>query len=178
MYQVGDLIAYGGSGICRVTDINTRNVPGMKQNQLCYILEPLYQNCTISTPVEANQVFMRPVITKNEAEQLIDMIPTIQVKTYQDRTVNELGERYKQTLKQYSCLDLIKLTMSIYAKKQKSEGNKRKLGSVDEHYMKRAEDLLYGELAVALDIPKDEVPDYIRDRIGDKREDIGYADRE
>ena len=32
--------------------------------------------------------------------------------------------------------------------------------------MKRAEDLLYGELAAALDIPIEEVGDYIEARIG------------
>ena len=35
-------------------------------------------------------------------------------------------------------------------------------GQMDQRYMKRAEDVLYGELAAALDIPMEEVPDYIR----------------
>ena len=32
---------------------------------------------------------------------------------------------------------------------------------MDERYLKRAEELLYGELAVALDIPREEVAGYI-----------------
>ena len=37
--------------------------------------------------------------------------------------------------------------------------------------MKRAEELLFGELAAALDIPKDRVPEYIADRVSEKRSD-------
>lgn len=33
---------------------------------------------------------------------------------------------------------------------------------MDERYRKRAEETLYGELAVALDIPKDSVEEYIK----------------
>ncbi len=37
--------------------------------------------------------------------------------------------------------------MSIYAKKQDLEAHKRKVGALDQRFMKRAEDLLFGELA-------------------------------
>ena len=49
------------------------------------------------------------------------------------------------------------------------EGGK-KLASVDERYLKMAEDSLYGELAVALDIEKDEVEKFIASHIEEKEE--------
>ena len=55
--------------------------------------------------------------------------------------------------------------MSIYAKKQDLEAHKRKVGALDQRFMKRAEDLLFGELAAALDIPREEVPGYIARRV-------------
>ena len=61
--------------------------------------------------------------------------------------------------------------MSLRAKKQGLEQQKRKFGAVDERFMKRAEELLFGELAAALDIPKDRVPEYIADRVSEKRSD-------
>ena len=51
----------------------------------------------------------------------------------------------------------MQLIKGIYEK-----GKHAKLGVVDQRYMKRAEDLLYGELAVALGIERDEVLPYIR----------------
>ncbi|HBN86196.1 MAG TPA: CarD family transcriptional regulator, partial [Clostridiales bacterium] len=76
MYQVGDLIIYGNTGVCKVMEITTRALDGKHKEQLFYVLEPLYQNCTISAPVNSTKVFMRPVISKKEAERLIDNIPS------------------------------------------------------------------------------------------------------
>lgn len=41
----------------------------------------------------------------------------------------------------------------------------RHLGQIDKKFMKRAEDLLYGELAAALDIPREDVLNYIQERL-------------
>ena len=171
MYQVGDLILYGSTGVCKVADITTQELAGKDKKQLFYVLEPLYQNCTIFTPVITTKIFMRPIISKDEAERLIDMIPAIRVEAYHNRDLNQLAEHYKASLSTHDCSDLIELSMSIYAKKQFVEQQKRKFGAVDEKFMKRAEDLLFGELAAALNIPKDQVPEYIAERVEEKRRD-------
>lgn len=45
--------------------------------------------------------------------------------------------------------------MSLYEKKQFQEQQKRRLGTVDEKFMRQAEELLFGKLAAALNMPKD-----------------------
>lgn len=169
MYKVGDLIIYGSTGVCKVTDITGRNPVGLEQEQLFYVLTPLYQNYTIFTSTNNTKIFMRPIITKDEAERLIDMIPAIRAEAYHNRAINQLAEHYKESLKTHDCSDLLELCMSIYAKKQAVEQQNRKFGAVDEKFMKRAENLLFGELAVALDIDKEQVSDYITARINEER---------
>lgn len=166
MFDIGDFIIYGSMGVCRVSDITTRAPAQADKEQLFYILEPLYQTCTISTPIDNTKVFMRPVISKDEAERLIDMIPSISAEAYHSRVIRQLAEHYQESLKTHDCEELIELTMSIYAKKQAAVQEKKKIGVVDEKYMKRAEELLFGELSVALGIDKDDVPDYIAARVG------------
>jgi len=168
MFKVGDMILYGSTGVCRVTDITTRDFSGADADQLFYILIPLYQNGIISTPVNNTKIFMRPIISKDEAERLIDMIPTIRAEAYHSQILQELTEHYEKLLKTYDCTELVELTMSIYAKKQYVEQQKRKFGAVDERFMKQAEELLFGEFAAALDIPRESVPDYIAGRIGEE----------
>lgn len=170
MYQIGELIHYGSTGVCRIMDIKTQNLPGVNKNQLYYVLKPLYQECTISSPVDNQKVFMRPIITKEEAERLIDTIPAIKAEAYHSRVIRDLTEHYEAAFASHSCKDLIELTMSIYAKKQYLEQNKRKFGAVDERFMKRAEELLFGELAAALEIKKEEVQGYIHNRVDSKIE--------
>ena len=59
--------------------------------------------------------------------------------------------------------NLVQLIKTVYAKSKRSG---RRLSQVDQRYRKRAEELLHGELSVALGIPFHEVPAYIESVIG------------
>ncbi|MDP4153230.1 MAG: CarD family transcriptional regulator [Bacillota bacterium] len=165
MYQVGDLIVYGNSGVCKIVNITTPEIHDINKEQLYYVLKPLYQECVIYTPVNNTKVFMRQIISAEEAEHLIDMIPTIQAEIYHNKNFTQLSEHYETYIKNYDCADLIELVMSIYDKRQLMVQQKRKLGQIDERFMKRAEELLYGELSAALNISIDKVPKYIEARV-------------
>lgn len=167
MYKIGDVLIYGMTGPCKVAEIAAKSLPGEQEKQLYYRLVPLYQpQCTIHTPVNNQKVAIRPVISKEEAERLIDLIPSIQAEPFHNKANNELTQHYTAALKNHNCEDLVELTMSIYAKKQEVEGSKRKFGVVDERFLRQAEDLLFGELAVALDLDKGKVPAYIASKVG------------
>ena len=165
MYQTGELILYGGTGVCRVTDIVAKKFGRTEPEKLFYVLTPLYQSGTITTPVENGKVFTRPVITRDEALSLIDSIPGIEAEAYHNQNLQQLENHYKHELESHDCRDLLRLTMSTYRKKQEREQAKLKFGAVDRRYMERAENLLFGELAVALDIEKDSVQSFIEDRL-------------
>ena len=164
MYQVGDWIFYGNIGACQVIDISERKIPGMEHAALYYTLQPLNDTCSISTPTNG-KLFTRPLISKEEAEALIAEIPKIDAEAYHNPVLRQLSEHYESELNTHDCLSLIKMAMSIYAKKELAEKQKRKLGAVDEKFMKRAEELLFGEFAVVLGIQKGDVPAYISAKI-------------
>lgn len=163
MYQPGDMIIYGSTGVCKVEAITTPDFEKDK-SKLYYALSPVYQDGMIYTPVDT-KAFMRPVISKEEADALIDKIPTMEIEAYHNKALRELEEHYNIYLKSHDCADLIELAMSIYAKKQDLLSQHRKFGAVDERFMKRAEDLLDGEFAVALGIEKNQVGAYISERV-------------
>jgi CarD family transcriptional regulator len=161
MYQPGELILYGRTGVCRVEEI-TRVKPRGEEEHMYYVLKPLYhQSCNITIPVGSTKVFSRPIISKEEAQKVIAAIPTVHPEVYHNRNLNQLREYYRSCMETYDCADLIKLTMSLYVKKKEAEAQKRKFGAVDERFMKEAEELLFGELAAALEIPKEEVRGHI-----------------
>ena len=164
MYQVGDWIFYGNVGACQVTDVSQRNIPGMGKNVMYYSLQPLCDNCSISTPVNG-KIFMRPLISKEEAEALIEAIPDIDARAYHNPVLRQLSEHYEAALNTHDCLALIRMTMSIHAKKEAAASQKKRLGAVDEKFMKRAEELLFGELSVALGIERNKVTEYIEQRL-------------
>jgi CarD family transcriptional regulator len=164
MYQIGDLIIYGNHGVCKVEDIGTLQISGIDENRLYYTLNSIYQNQRIFTPVDTS-VFMRPVISFDEAQKLISLIPSIREGAYNNKSIKSTEDHYNEYLKTNDCYDLIKLIKSIYTKKTIVVGQGKKLGQIDERFMRKAEDLLYGEFAVALKIPKESVKSYIEEKV-------------
>lgn len=165
MYQVGDIVVYGFMGVCRIEAIKA-DAAAIEVDKLHYFLKPLHHDCLISTPVDNTSTYIRPIVSKDEADRIIDMIPSIETIEYHNVSPQQLTQQYASKLETHDCADLVELTMTIYAKKQDAERNNRKLTAVDEKFMKRAEELLFGELAAALGIPQDEVQQYIIARMG------------
>jgi len=171
MYSVGDKIVYGGTGVCVVEEITSHKLSGMDQPRAYYVLRPLYQSGTIQTPVDNTKIPIRRVMTRSEAESLVDSIPDIQATICYEKNLSALRTYYQQQISTFECADLIRMTKSIYAKKKDAESRQKKIGMTDEKFLRRAEDLLFGELAVALDISRDSVRDYIARRLGDTAAD-------
>lgn len=170
MFQPGDLVIYGTTGVCRVKEITRPNKTGPDRDKQFYLLDPLQQDGIIYTPVDNGKVPMRAVITAEEAEALIDLIPTLETEAFHGPTLQALAQHYQSVVRTNDCKDLIELMMSIYAKRQLVESQNRRLGIVDERFMKQAERLLYGEFSAALGIPFDEVQPYIAQRVDSGRE--------
>ena len=68
---------------------------------------------------------------------------------------------YQEYIDSHSCEELLELAVMIYSKKQAAKRMKKKTGFIDEKYLKRAEELLFGELAAALNITPAKVPEIL-----------------
>lgn len=164
MYQVNDLIIYGGSDdVYKVEDICSPDISGIDKSRLYYVLKPLYRDGKTYTPIDTN-VFMRPIITCEAAKQLIDQIPSIEAEVY-NGNFKMLEDHYKASIKAHDCQDLIQLIKTVVTKNSIALSQGKKPSQIDDRYMKRAQDMVYGEFAVALNIPKEDVKKYIEDRI-------------
>jgi len=160
MYKIDDLIVYGSKGVCRVEEIGYPDIPYINQKRLYYTLVPIYSEGRIYTPVDTS-VFMRPVITCEEAQHLIVEMPTAQADSYDERNLRLLAGQYDKILQNCDCKELIQLIRRIHVKRETLKESGKKFGQIDEQYMKRAEEMLHGEFAVALGIPKSGVKEYI-----------------
>ena len=158
MFKVNDYVVYGRSGVCRIDAIENDN------GRDFYSMWSLHQKCQIRTPVNGPMP-IRPVITANEANALIDRIPSIKAAPINMKNTTELTRKYRAFISAQDCLALIELTMSIYAKKQAMLTDKKKLSTTDQAFMKEGEELLFGEFSVALGIPVDQVQTYIKMRV-------------
>lgn len=163
MYQIGDLIIYGNHGVCKIDEVGVPEIPGLDSGRVYYTLSPLYEVGKIFTPRDSN-VFMRPVMTYEEAQKLITLIPSIDEYDCNDN-IKFLEESYKESLQTHECTDLIKVIKTIYTRKAATCSKGKKVSQIDDKFMKIAEDLLYGEFAVALSMPRKSVKNYIEERV-------------
>jgi CarD family transcriptional regulator len=165
VFETGEYVVYGNLGVCKVQDLVTRRFEGLEAEHLYYVLEPVYQGGVLYVPADNPKIYMRRVISADEANRLIDALPAVQGEEFHSRSAQELSAHYAQALQTHKCEDLVELTKSIYHKKEKMARQGKKFGRVDEHYMRQAEDTLFGELAVALGIPREGVQGYINQRL-------------
>ncbi len=161
VYQIGDLLIYGSEGVCRVDEIGPSRNFGIAGDRLFYALSPLYREGRVYTPVDTS-VYMRPVLSREDALELIHNIPHMGAKVCQERSPRGLVDYYQACLRSHDNRELVRMIQGVYQKQKAAIVKGRKLGQADERYMKQAVYILHGELAVALGIPFEEVPDYIQ----------------
>ena len=161
-------MVYGATGVCRVEEITCPGGTGADRNRQFYLLKPLQQDGVIYTPVEC-KVFLRPALDREQAEAVVREIPAVREEVCTERSLTLLREKYESAFREYDCADLISLIKSIYSKNQAAAQSGRRVGQMDQRYMKRAEELFYGELSVALGIERDKVVSYIARVLEEKK---------
>lgn len=161
MYSVGDKIVYGENGVCTVWQIGPIASGGADKSKLYYHLVPFVGSGTYFAPVDS-EVFMRPVISREEAEALIAAIPGIEPAICNDSRFNHVDAFYKELFKLHTCEALVSIVKGLRAR----IAGKKTRSSRAESTMRRARDMLHSELAVALGIDIDDVEQYITDRTG------------
>ena len=142
MFRKGEYVIYGNNGICCIEEIGVpRDTPLGDSGKEYYTLAPVFSGGKIYAPLDT-KVFMRPILTKAEAEKLILQIPEIRAEEVIGQDVRALGEKYK------GCLD-----------------NGKKLAKAEREYSKLAKELLHREFSMALEVPYDEVENYITEKV-------------
>lgn len=164
MFRVNDYVVCGGNGVCQVKKIGATDFSGIDKDKLYYTLEPLYSiGSLLYIPVENCTAKMRKILSKDEARNLIDEIPNIEAVLFDDLKKQE--EVYKEAMKSYDCREWVKIIKVLYLKELERTTNGKKLTTTDERYLQRAEDQLFGELAVSLDVSKENVEELVAQQV-------------
>ena len=161
MFEIGDKIIYGENGVCTVEKIAPLEMQGASAEELYYYLTPYIGSGVYFAPVDSG-AYMRPVISRDEAESFILTIPDIEPAICHDSRFNHVEAFYKELFKQHTNEALVSLIKGL----KERIGEKKNKSSRAEATMKRARDMLHGELSVALGIELEEVEQYIQEKIG------------
>ncbi len=148
MYNIGDMVAYGAQGVCRVDEIASRQLGGAVMDY--YILKPVFDSrSTISVPVANERLTarMRKPLNARQAGDVVDGIGEAQSLWISDDNLRR--ERYNAVIIDGDPSQVAALFKTLVLRKKELEGLSRKLRSVDENFLRQCEKMLCCELSYA-----------------------------
>ncbi len=164
MFEIGEYIMCGGHGVCRVNEITSNPFDKNDKTSKFYILQPAFEKgSTVYLPVDSDKVFMRKLMSKEEAKDLVSRIPSIETVWIKEEKSRE--QMYKDAIRTYDCTNLVQIIKTLYVRKENRVKQGKKVLSSDERYLKKAEDLLYSEMAIVLDMPIDSMGEFFASEV-------------
>jgi len=158
MFQKNDHIIYKRE-TCKVTDILKKYL----NNQDYYILTPIKDpSLKIKIPVQNKDI--RPLITKEEVNLIIEKIPTIEVVKTDTKS---LESTYKELLSTNKHEDLIKIIKTTYLRNKERLDNNKKTTDKDNYYFNLAENYLYQEFQIILNLTYEETKEYVISKVNE-----------
>ena len=167
MFEKGDLVTYGCKGVCEVKNITTLNLEGIPKDRLYYEMQSMVNaGSRIFSPVgQEEKNAMRAVLTKEEAEELLGQLPECRLCWKKDERRRE--ETYRRIINHSDARGMLCMirTITDYGRERVLEG--RRMPAMDGRYLKAAEDNLYAELSIAMEIPRSALKEYMAARMGE-----------
>ena len=159
MFAAGEKVIYGENGVCTI--VKVAPISASEPDKLYYHLTPLVGTGTYFSPVNSN-AFMRELISHEQAEALILSIPSIEPAICNDNRFNHVDAFYRELFKLHTCEALVAIIKGLHCRIT----DRKSKSSRAESTMKRAKDMLHGELSVALGMDIKDVEAYIVSKIG------------
>jgi len=159
MYNIGDYVVYK-KDVCKIVNYKKKHIKDMDYYELVPLLD---SSLKIVVPIKS--IFLRSVLSKEEAETIIDVIPSIDAIKINDKLIEN---EYRRLLRDGGHEELIKIIKTTYLRNKDRIDNKRKISEKDDNYFNLAEKYLYSELSVSLGMEFIDFKDYIVERINKK----------
>lgn len=160
MFKVGEYVVYGNKGVCQIKSVGPIDMPGVPKDREYYTMSQVYlRGSTIFTPVDNETKALRKVLTKKQAKQLIEDFKNIEPNWITDD--KERDRIFTEILRGADCKELSNMLVSLHHRKEERIAGGKKATSTDERFFHAAEDILLGELGIALGVDREKVREYI-----------------
>lgn len=167
MFQKGDFVACGSKGVCRIKNITTLNMDGIPKDRLYYEMQPvLNAGSKVFTPVEQadESGTMRKLMTSDEAVRLLSSAPEEEPVWEADDRKRE--EQYRGIINGNHAAGMLALIRYVHIRQKARALKGRRPASMDARYLKMAEEHLYTELSISMQVAAEEIREYVESGIG------------
>ncbi len=153
MFAKGDYVFYASGGICHVEDVQCAPLPGMPADRTYYVLRSLHDANGVSyLPTDCTTVFLRPILTSDEAERFLKDVNDVETITAPD--AKSLRTNYQEAMRKNSPDEWFRVLKTIRERTMQTTDNARpvKLSETERTFSEEAKKYLYTELSLALDL--------------------------
>lgn len=151
MFNKGDYVVYGHTGICLIEDITHKEEYSVDKDKLFYVLSPKEENYKIYVDTQSTKTILREIISYADALNIVNNTEALQ---WIDN--DKQRERYfKSEFKSCDCKKIAEIIKTLNNRKKE-----KKLNVSDTRILKQAENYLYKELAYSLNQPVDSIKKY------------------
>ena len=166
MFAVGDRVVYGYEGVFCVSEYTTSPID-KNDERVFYVLRPAFGsgNSMIVTPSEGGVTSIRAVISREEAEAIINRIEEIgEVVVDKERNRREVYREVMGRCCAEACISIIK---TVRTRRREFLAQKRRLAETDTDFESRARYCLFCELAAAMHISISEAEQIVMLKLND-----------
>lgn len=164
MLEKNSYVMYGDNGVCLVADRRKEKFAGQWREY--YILKPVSnEESTLYVPTDNEKLLskMQDVLSYDEIMEIIHSLPKDNMPWIEDNKEREA--MYDEVFASGDRRELLLLVKSLYQHKQQRKAEGKKLWTIDENAMKRAEKLVYEEFATVLNIKPEDVVPFIEEEL-------------
>ncbi len=164
MFAVGEYIVYGTNGICRVEEICSSPFDAT-DTRTYYLLVPLNNpmSSTIYTPIDNERVPMRRLMTREEVEKFITVMPDIELLSVP--VEKQRREIYRATIGALRPEGYVSVMKTVERRREQLAAAHKHFPVSDMEYGRLAKHLLYSEIALVLGMEERCVEAYIAERV-------------
>lgn len=160
MFKEGDFVVYRNR-VCKIKNIKKNHLSGRDY----YVMFPVDdESLIIDVPIDGSSEYLKEIITKKEALELIEKMPSIDVIDFDEKYIEN---EYKRLMSTGNREDLIKIIKTPYLINKSRKDLGRKTREKDSIYFEKAEKFLYNELALSLGMDFDETKKFIIEKLSE-----------
>lgn len=166
MFQKGDFVTYGCKGVCEIKNITTLQLDGIPKDKLYYEMSRVSDaKAKVFTPVEheGGKNVLRPVLSGEEAAALLEKIPQLEQPWIRNDRARE--ESYREIIGGCDPTGLLSMIKSLYQFRRERALIGRKLPAMDAKYLRSAQENLFTEIALVMELTTEQVDEFVTERI-------------
>lgn len=154
MFNIGDVIIYSAQGLCKIDDICEKEF--FDEKKTYYVMHPLDNpQLTIHAPVHNEKVLMLKTMNKQEAQEIIESFREPGIEWIED--FRKRASHYEGIIKSGDRKEIARIANTLIRKNNELKEQQKKLYEQDRNMLQDIEDILFKEIAIALDITLEEV---------------------